>query len=436
MTRRMKDSGVEWIGDIPEDWEVGRISCIATIKTGSTPNQKKINPYLGIDWVKTPNLKEEEGTDNSDLKINNYHTYNVTIAEKGSTLVSCIGDIGKMAYLEKEVSYNQQINAVTFNGNFNKKFGFYSLFAQKEQHKSLANGNVLQILNSKNQGLVTITYPSIEIQNKIVYILDKKLFKIKKIKELIKQQIQSLEDYKKSFITDAVTRGLDEDVPMKDSGIEWIGKIPEHWEVIRIKNASTLKARIGWQGLKSDEFVYDEELPYLVTGTDFKNGYVDWGNCAHISEDRYQMDRNIQINEGDLLITKDGTIGKLAIAANCPNKATLNSGVFVIRNNKEYKYIDRFMYYLLQSEQFLLWFELNDAGNSTIRHLYQKDCYNFKFAYPDGNEQKQIVSYLDKKCSTIDQIIRAKEKQLETLEDYKKSLIFEYVTGKKEVSHD
>lgn len=178
----------------------------------------------------------------------------------------------------------------------------------------------------------------------------------------------------------------------------------------------------------------DTGLPYLVTGTDFNNGFIDWANCVRISEKRFEMDKNIQIKENDLLITKDGTIGKLAIARNCPEKASLNSGVFVMRNQGPYKYIDKYMYYLLQSEQFYLWFELNDAGNSTIRHLYQKDFYNFSFTYPKLKEQEKIAKYLDKKCKLIDDSIAIKQKQLETLEEYKKSLIYEYVTGKKEVN--
>lgn len=177
----------------------------------------------------------------------------------------------------------------------------------------------------------------------------------------------------------------------------------------------------------------EPNLPYLVTGTDFNNGLVDWDNCVRISEKRFEMDKNIQIKENDLLITKDGTIGKLAIAKNCPDKASLNSGVFVMRNQGPYKYVDKYMYYLLQSEQFYLWFELNDAGNSTIRHLYQRDFYNFSFTYPEIKEQNQIVDYLDKKTKLIDDSIAIKQKQLETLEEYKKSLIYEYVTGKKEV---
>ena len=215
---------------------------------------------------------------------------------------------------------------------------------------------------------------------------------------------------------------------MKDSGIEWIGEIPEDWKVIRIKNAALLKARIGWQGLRSDEFLLDPDLPFLVTGTDFYNGIVDWESCVRISEKRYEMDKNIQIKENDLLITKDGTIGKLAIAIDCPSKATLNSGVFVMRNSGRYKYIVKYMFYLLQSDQFYLWFELNESGNSTIRHLYQKDFLNFSFTYPSVKEQEKISTFLDKKTMQIDDIKSTIIKEIESLENYKKSVITKAVT--------
>lgn len=213
---------------------------------------------------------------------------------------------------------------------------------------------------------------------------------------------------------------------MKDSGIKWIGKIPDTWNVIRLKNASWLKGRIGWQGLRAEEFT--DEGPFLITGTDFKNGYVDWNTCVHISEERFNQDLTIQIKENDLLITKDGTIGKLAVAKNCPEKVSLNSGVFIIRNTGKYKYDDKFMYYLLQSREFTLWFDLSNAGNSTICHLNQEKFYNFKFAYPPLPEQKKIADYLDGKCSDIDQIRADIEKQIEILTDYKKSVITEAVT--------
>lgn len=272
--------------------------------------------------------------------------------------------------------------------------------------------------------------PPLAEQQRIADFLDEKCGEIDSIRSDIQKQIDILNDYKKSVITEAVTKGLNPKAKLKDSGIEWIGKIPEGWDVIRLKHASWLKGRIGWQGLRSEEFI--DEGPYLITGTDFKDGHINWETCVHISEQRFNQDKAIQIKEDDLLITKDGTIGKLAIVKNCPEKVSLNSGVFIIRNNGKYKYNDKYMYYVLQSEEFSLWFDLSNSGNSTIKHLNQEGFYNFAFAYPPLPEQKAIADYLDEKCSEIDATIADKQKQLETLDEYKKSLIFEYVTGKKE----
>ena len=127
----------------------------------------------------------------------------------------------------------------------------------------------------------------------------------------------------------------------KDSGVAWIGQIPEHWDTIKIKYTSWLKGRIGWQGLTSDE--YQDEGAYLITGTDFCEGRINWDTCVHISEERFAEDEDIHIKEGDLLITKDGTIGKVAVAKDCPDEVSLNSGVMLIRNTGDFKYHDQYL---------------------------------------------------------------------------------------------
>jgi len=192
-----------------------------------------------------------------------------------------------------------------------------------------------------------------------------------------------------------------------------------------------LNGRIGWQGLTSAE--YKEEGPYLITGTDFKNGRIDWNTCVHITEERYEEAKQIQIRNGDLLITKDGTIGKVAIVSSLDGKASLNSGVLLIRPIKRDLYIIKFMYYVLLSQVFWMWFESTKTGNSTIIHLYQEKFKEFSYALPLLEEQKQIADYLDKKCSSIDKLISNKEKLIEKLTEYKKSLIYECVTGKREI---
>lgn len=160
----------------------------------------------------------------------------------------------------------------------------------------------------------------------------------------------------------------------------------------------SLRARIGWQGLRSDEF--KTEGPYLVTGVDFHNGRVNWDDCYHVTEERYAQDKGIQLHEHDLLITKDGTIGKTAVVVDCPEKATLNSGVFVVRaiNNEV---VPEFLHYVLHSH----WFDLfvrNMLTGSTIKHLNQEKFYKFSFEAPDVPTQKKIVEVLESIDAVID----------------------------------
>lgn len=160
----------------------------------------------------------------------------------------------------------------------------------------------------------------------------------------------------------------------------------------------SLRARIGWQGLRSDEF--KTEGPYLVTGVDFHNGRVDWDDCYHVTEERYAQDKGIQLHEHDLLITKDGTIGKTAVVIDCPEKATLNSGVFVVRaiNNE---IVPEFLHYILHSH----WFDFfvrNVLTGSTIKHLNQEKFYKFTFEAPDVPTQKKIVEVLESIDAVID----------------------------------
>ena len=210
----------------------------------------------------------------------------------------------------------------------------------------------------------------------------------------------------------------------KDSGVKWVGTIPANWEINKIKYISTLKGRIGWQGLTSEE--YTNEGAYLITGTDFEKGSINWDTCVHVPMRRWEEARDIQIENGDLLITKDGTIGKVAIVKNMPGKTSLNSGVLRIMPIEGYS--RRFLYWVIQSEEFWNWFNYKNAGNSTIIHLYQGDFAEFVYAFPNYAEQESIADYLDMHCAKLDSIISDLEQQIETLQKYKKSLITEAVT--------
>ena len=211
---------------------------------------------------------------------------------------------------------------------------------------------------------------------------------------------------------------------MKQTGIRWIGEIPSDWSTKRIKYMSTLKGRIGWQGLTSEE--YQDEGAYLITGVDFLDGSICWEKCEHVPMKRWEEAKDIQIQNGDLLITKDGTVGKVAIVSDMPGETSLNSGVLRIMPIEGYSH--RFLYWVLKSEVFWNWFNYKNAGNSTIIHLYQGDFAEFIYAFPNYEEQELIADYLDYECAKIDEIINMLQNQIDILKAYKKSLITEAVT--------
>jgi len=210
----------------------------------------------------------------------------------------------------------------------------------------------------------------------------------------------------------------------RDSGVEWIGEVPVGWEKQRIKHTTYVKGRIGWKGLRSDEFI--EEGPFLVTGTDFIDGQINWTTCYHVAEERYDEDPYIQLRDDDLLITKDGSIGKTAIVSNLPDKACLNSGIFLTRT-KSNNYITKFMYWLLNSQVFTSFIDYKKAG-SMISHLYQNVFEEFAFPTPPLPEQHAIAAFLDEQTACIDALIGKKGRQIELLKENRAAIISHAVT--------
>ena len=210
----------------------------------------------------------------------------------------------------------------------------------------------------------------------------------------------------------------------RDSEVEWVGPYPTDWKLTRVKFESYVKARVGWHGLKSDDFT--DEGPYLVTGSDFNGPEIQWENCYHCDLLRYEQDPYIQLNEEDLLITKDGTIGKVALVRGLNDKATLNSGVFVVRPLKS-NYTTKYYFWLLQSSAFDGFVDFNKTG-STIVHLYQDTFVNFKYAMPSFPEQQRIAGFLVHETAKIDALIEKQQRLIELLKEKRQAVISHAVT--------
>lgn len=418
LTRKMKDSGIEWIGEIPEDWEVVKLGIVADISTGNTPKDPdniKYSKSQGVDWLKTNNLLGVDGVSNSSLKIKEQYISEARLTNPGSVLVTCIGDIGKLGYTSKPMAFNQQINAITFTKDIVYwKYGMYALYSQREQQESFANGNVLKILNRESQKKVVITVPKdINKQIKISKALDKICLYIRKLIDKTQQSIKELKKYKQSLITEAVTKGLDPNVEMKDSGIEWIGKIPSNWDINKMKYVTRVNE-------SKYDFIAGETYIGLENVVSFEGVLNGHGKLATNSRESY-------FEKGNILYSKLRPYLAKAFIADFSGAC---SGEFIVFS--EFKGNKRYLLYWLISQTFTDFINATSYGTKMPRSSWEYIKETF-IPRPTKDVENRIVSYLDEQTSRIDKLIADKTKVIEELENYKKSLIYEYVTGKKEV---
>lgn len=432
MNRETKDSGINWIGEIPKNWDVKPIKRNYKIISGATPKSNNEENWGGdITWITPADFKASGkyiATGRKNITEKGYNSCSTTIVPTNSIIFSKRAPVGTVAINSNELCTNQGcLSCVPFKET-NSSFGYYSMLAGKCIFEISAQGTTFMEISANDFANIKLPIAPLEEQEEIAKFLDVKCEAIDQAIQKQKDIVIKLKEYKQSTITQAVTKGLNPDVEMKDSGIPWIGEMPEKWGVMRLKDTSWLKGRIGWDGLKASEFI--DEGPYLITGTDFCDGYINWDTCVHITKQRFEEDTLLHIRENDLLITKDGTVGKVAIAKDCPKETSLNSGVMIIRNKSRYIYNSKYMYYILLSDEFKHWFGYSQKPGSTIKHLYQHQFGEFKHTFPPLEEQQQIADFLDSKCSKINESIEQSNKVIQKLEEYKKSLIYNAVTGK------
>lgn len=439
MSRKMKDSGIEWIGEIPEDWEITKIKRKAQIYTGNSIKDSEKENYLNYENSRPYIPTKAINVNNSTIDYNNglyipIDNVNFKIAKKESTLL-CIegGSAGKkIAYLNQDVCFVNKLCCFE-SINFNNRYLYYYI-------KSPAFSNEFYLHISGLIGGVSlgeikefsITIPSILEQQKIADFLDEKVSKIDKIIENTKESIEEYKKYKQVIITDAVTKGLNTDVEMKDSGIEWIGEIPEGWAVNKLKymfkfnkGLSITKQDLVDEGI--DVISYGQIHSKLNDGTKIKQSLI------RFVDDKYLNTCKESLVEKEDFIFAD-TSEDLNGCGNCVyinENRTLFAGYHTIilkslgSNNKYFAY-------LFNSDLWRSQIRLRVSGIKLFS-ITQKILKELSVIIPTLEEQQEIVSFLDEKCNQIDDLINKKEKFIEELEVYKKSLIYEYVTGKKEV---
>lgn len=434
-----KDSGVAWIGEVPKHWEVIKTSlAFQGIGSGTTPSTSKKEYYddngNGKYWLQTGDLEDGIVYDTSkkvstiaikECNLTFYPIDSIIIAMYGAT-------IGKVGILGIESATNQACCVIPVTKKQIAKYFFYEFLACKPALLIAAIGGGQPNISQDTIKKLKIVIPPINEQTAIATYLDTHCAKIDNLISIQQKRIALLQELKQSVITHAVTKGLNPNVEMKQSGVEWIGDVPKHWEVCKLKSYCSLKGRIGWNGLRSEEFE-KESYAYLVTGQDFVSSDIEWGKCYQINKIRYDEDPCIQLENGDLLITKDGTIGKIAKVSNMDKPACLNSGIFVLKQKSHNQFEQGYLYWALFSN-LLKDFNSYTSTGTTILHLYQNIFENMPLVVPSKKEQQEISNYLDSKTMRIDTSISNAQHQIDLLQEYKQSLITEVVTGKRKVT--
>ena len=428
----MKDSGIEWVGQIPSNWEMRRLQfSLKEIKANNNPIQTTQVLSLMKDVGVIPYDEKGDIGNKSKDNISEYH-----LAYPNTIVLNCmnilIGSVGISNYFgcvspvyyvfkETEDSDLRFINYIFNTREFQKELRKY------------ANG-ILEIrlrVSADDIFKRKVPLPSKEIQTQISDFLDTKCAEIDALRADIEKEIETLEAYKKSVITEVVTKGLDSSVEMKDSGNRWYGKIPCHWEIG--KTLYYLSMPIT-DGPHTTPELYDEGVPFVsAEAVSSGNGSIDFEHIrGYISEQFYKLCCLKYIpKRNDVYMIKSGaTTGRVSIV-DTDVRFTIWSPLAVFRAN-ENLIIPKFLFYAIQSAPYFK--QVQDGWTyGTQQNIGMRTLETLKICVPGIGEQKEIVKFLDFKCSEIDEMISSKEKQIETLDTYKKSVIYEYVTGKKEV---
>ncbi len=445
MARKMKNSGIAWIGEIPEDWKVIRLKSLYSFGKG-LPITKENLVDKGIPVISYGQIhsKQTTGVEIQEHLIR--YVEDIYLEQNPQSLVTA-GDFifadtsedvegcGNAIYVDRELKLFAGYHTIIFkhrNNQHKNKFLAY-LFktdAWRNQLRSKATGVKLFSISRKILSEAKVVLPSDIEQQAIADYLDKKCAQIDTALAKTRTAIEEYKKLKQAIITKAVTKGVRGNRPMKDSGIAWIGEIPAEWKINRIKSVCNIFGRIGFRGYTADDLVQVRQGAITLSPSNFHDMKMNYSRCSYLAWAKYYESPEIQIFDGDILFVKTGsTYGKSCLVTNLPMEATINPQSVVLKN---FSCNNRFLAYTMNSTSLAYQVEQSVVGG-TIPTIAQAKINNYVFAEAPIEEQQEIADYLDKKCATIDTLIAKKEQLITELEAYKKSLIYEYVTGKKEV---
>ena len=405
----MKDSGIEWIGEIPTEWKIERVGSLFMCRNEKV-SDRDFAPLSVSKQGVVPQIETVAKSDNSDnrkLVLKDDFVINSRSDRKQSCGLSFLDGSVSLINIVLSIRNKQQLTT-SFLPYVMKNYGF------AEEFYKWGHGIVADLWTTRWQELksIFIPIPPLPEQQRIADYLDKQCSIMDKLAEILQQQIEKLKEYKQSVITEAVTKGLDPNVAMKDSGVEWIGQIPEEWNLVQIKNVTSVRNKKR----------SNENLPYigLENVESFSSKYVFTANAYDLSLSNIAFSGDVIFGKlrpylaKVLLIRKDCCVSSEFAIFQCSN------------------IYNKYLQYLLLSSCFID--AVNSATCGTKMPRANIDYINsLPIAFSPLPEQQRIANYLDKKCEEIDKLIKIKQEKIDKLSEYKKSLIYECVTGKKEI---
>ena len=437
MTEKMKPSGIAWIGDIPQSWNLLKLKYFSYLKG-----------RIGWQGLAADEFIDEgpyliTGTDFENGRIQFDRSYHISERRYeeapeiqlsfGDLLVTKDGTVGKMAYVDElpgKSSLNSHLLLIRpLNNKFDNRFLFWlmgsSVFTGYTDYAQ--DGTVMASLSQEKIGNFLAYFPPLPEQQAIADYLDVQCAKIDSIATDLEKQIELLQKYKKSLITETVKRGLDKSIPMKDSGIEWFGEIPAHWRVKRFKYLCEYIT----DGSHFSPETVDEGYPY-ITAADVHGIGIDYSAAKKIRSDDFAalQKTGCQPKVNDVLLVKDGaTTGRIGMI-DSDEPCVVLSSVAILRAPQTMD--SKYLMYLMESDCIQSQIQASMAGSAMPRTVLSKIVNYFGIDCPK-QEQINICMFLDAKCAAIEGVIAEKKKQLNAIQNHKKSLIYEYVTGKKRV---
>lgn len=417
--RKMKDSGIEWIGEIPEGWEITKLKYLATFPIEK--NAHIDSPYIGLENIESWTGKYVSSDSQYDK------SQALTFSRNNILFGKLRPYLAKVFFASNDGCCSSEFCILNFSSSVNIQY-FWNLLVSPTfiDHVTKSTyGTKMPRANTDFIKNICVPVPPHIEQDRIALYLDATSAKID---SLISKTRSSIEEYKKlkqAVITQAVTKGVRGEREMKDTGVEWIGEIPEEWNKCKLKNISI---DIG-DGLHGTPKFDDSGEVYFINGNNFSSEYVE----PKFDTKKLCLEESLnypkpELTEQTIMISLNGSYGKVCLYRYFPMLLGKSAGYITLLPSINRRYV---RYYLSSTPaQIIMTLSLN---GTTIPNLSLNTLYNFPTILPSASEQAEIADYLDAKCAEIDGLIAKKEQLAKELESYKKSLIYEVATGKREV---